>query len=198
MKVLTNAFLRHTASIALMLCVSLPMPVFAAEIAGLRIEDQIKIGNTEMHLNGAGLRSKFIFKVYMAALYLPHKSSNPNAIIQTKGLRRITLRMLRDVDGDALLEALKEGLHNNHNETEMQTLQVGLTQLATIFQGIGNTKTGDLIILDFNDDGLNIVFNAKPINTISDEAFARALLKVWLGEKPVEASLKKALLGSKP
>jgi hypothetical protein len=33
---------------------------------------------------------------------------------------------------------------------------------------------------------------------IAGEDFYRALLKIWLGEQPVQADVKKALLGEKP
>jgi hypothetical protein len=39
---------------------------------------------------------------------------------------------------------------------------------------------------------VNDALRGKPI---PDEGFYRALLKVWLGEKPVDADLKKGLLG---
>jgi long-chain acyl-CoA synthetase len=38
--------------------------------------------------------------------------------------------------------------------------------------------------------------NSEARGKVANAAFARALLKVWLGDNPVDASLKKALLGS--
>jgi len=38
--------------------------------------------------------------------------------------------------------------------------------------------------------------NGEVQGKVGSVPFARALLKVWLGDNPVDASLKKALLGS--
>jgi len=45
----------------------------AIEVAGVKFDDQTKIGNTDVVANGAGLRKKAFFKVYAMALYLPEK-----------------------------------------------------------------------------------------------------------------------------
>lgn len=168
----------------------------AAEVAGIQIDDRIKAGSTEMQLNGAGIRTKLFFKVYVAALYLPQKNSDPTAIIQSRAPRRVVLRMMRDLDGSTLLNALKEGLQDNLSESEFVTLQPEISQLEKIFTTVGSTKSGDLIILDLNNEGLAVVVNGSPRGAVAGDAFGRALLKIWLGEKPVEASLKKALLGN--
>lgn len=168
----------------------------ATEVAEVQVEDRIKSGSAEMQLNGAGLRTKLIFKVYVAALYLPQKSSDPGAIIQSRSPRRMVLRMMRDLDGSSLLDALKDGLRDNHSEAEFAALRADISQLEKIFTAVGSTKTGDLIVLDLNSDGLVVTVNGNPRGSVAGEALGRALLKIWLGEKPVEASLKKALLGN--
>jgi len=40
-----------------------------------------------------------------------------------------------------------------------------------------------------------IGFNGAAKGTIPGEAFNKALTKIWLGEKPIQADLKKAMLG---
>ncbi|MDP5238505.1 chalcone isomerase family protein [Uliginosibacterium sp. 31-16] len=168
----------------------------AAEIAGIQVDDRIKSGSTEMQLNGAGLRTRLIFNIYVAALYLPQKSSDPGTIIQSRAPRRMALRMLRDLDGSTLLNALKDGLRDNHSEAELAALQADISQLEKVFTTVGSTKSGDLIVLDLNNEGLVVTVNGNPRGSVASEALGRALLKIWLGEKPVEASLKKALLGN--
>lgn len=170
-------------------------PALCADVAGIQIEEKTRLGAQELLLNGAGLRSKLFFKVYVAALYLPQKNSNAAAIIQAQFPRRMNLRMMRDVEGDALLTALKEGLHDNHTEAELSALQPGIAQLEKIFQSVGLAREADLIQIDFTGEGLSVTVNGRLRGKVADEALARGLMKVWLGDKPVEASLKKALLG---
>ncbi|WP_423790315.1 chalcone isomerase family protein [Listeria monocytogenes] len=46
------------------------------------------------------------------------------------------------------------------------------------------------------DTGTVMTFNGKPIGEpMKDIAFYNAVLKIWLGDKPVDGSLKPALLG---
>ena len=56
-------------------------------------------------------------------------------------------------------------------------------------------KKSDLIVLDFTSAGTQVNFNGKSLGTVEGAAFNQALLRVWLGSNPVDASLKKAMLG---
>jgi long-chain acyl-CoA synthetase len=51
------------------------------------------------------------------------------------------------------------------------------------------------VALDYVNGGTVILLNGAPKATIPGDAFNAALTKVWLGDKPVQADLKKALLG---
>jgi long-chain acyl-CoA synthetase len=45
------------------------------------------------------------------------------------------------------------------------------------------------------DGATRIGLNGEAKGSIGGDAFNQALTKVWLGEKPVQADLKKSLLG---
>jgi long-chain acyl-CoA synthetase len=51
-------------------------------------------------------------------------------------------------------------------------------------------------VLDLTSAGTKVSLNDKLLGNIEGGAFNRALLRVWLGNKPVDAPLKKALLGN--
>lgn len=189
--------LRHTrAASALALALAFAAPAaLCAEVAGVKVEDTVRSEQGELLLNGAGLRTKVVFKVYVAALYLPQKESNASAILQAKGPRRMVLRMMRNVDGDTLHEALDEGLRNNLGSAELDAIKAPLARLSEVFKALGKAREGDLIQLDISQAGLAITVNGTPRGQIASEALGRDLLRVWLGDKPAEASLKTALLG---
>jgi len=190
-------FAIHGVRAAALAAALLAAPVSnAAEVAGVRLDDRIQIGSGELLLNGAGLRSRLMFKVYVAGLYLPAKSDSAAAILNATGPRRMVLRMLRDVDADTLFGALRDGLRDNVGEPELAALQAPIGQFAKIFETVGNTRSGDTVTLDFTADGIAVALNGNARGRVADERLARALLRVWLGDKPVEPSLKKALLGS--
>lgn len=167
----------------------------AAEVAGVKVDDRIRVGGSDLVLNGAGLRSKLFVKVYVGALYVGQKANTPAAIIDQNGPRRMVMRLLRDMDADTLHGALDEGLRNNLTPAELADMKPQADQLAGIMKGIGKVREGDSIAIDFGGDGIAVVLNGDSKGKVAGGAFARALLKVWLGDKPADASLKKALLG---
>ncbi|MGA9394546.1 MAG: chalcone isomerase family protein [Azonexus sp.] len=169
--------------------------IFAAEVAGIKLDDQVKVGASDLVLNGAGLRSKLFIKVYIGALYVSEKSASPVALLDATTPRRMTMRMLRDIDSDTLYGALWDGLKDNNSEAELAALKVPIEQFAEIMKKIGTAKNGDTVTLDFAGDGVAVGFNGTARGKVASGAFARSLLKVWLGDNPVDSSLKKALLG---
>ena len=72
-----------------LLCMVCAMPVRAADIEGVRVEDRIALpGGTALVLNGAGVRTKLAFaKLYVGALYLPAKQAAAEAILKDGGAK---------------------------------------------------------------------------------------------------------------
>ncbi|TMG94595.1 MAG: hypothetical protein E6H73_07105 [Betaproteobacteria bacterium] len=166
----------------------------AAEVGGLRLDDKVSIGAQELILNGAGLRTRVVFKVYVASLYLPQKATELAAVL-AKSPRRIQLNLLRTLSADQLVEALNEGLTENNTTAELAAVKPQVDQLATIMKSFKEVKEKDVITLDFVDGATRIGLNGEGKGSIGGDAFNQALTKVWLGEKPVQADLKKSLLG---
>lgn len=189
---MTSMMVRRVALVASLLAVP---GLQAAEVAGIRVDDSVRVGGSELVLNGAGLRSKLFVKVYIGALYAPQRSAVPAALIESNAPRRMNLRLLRDVGADSFHAALDEGLKNNTSPEELAAIQPQAGQFAALMNGIGKLKEGDTIALDFSADGVVVGVNGETRGKVGGAGFARALLKVWLGDKPADASLKKALLG---
>ena len=47
----------------------------AAEVGGVRLDDKASVGGKAVVLNGAGVRTKVFFKIYVGSLYLPAKAT---------------------------------------------------------------------------------------------------------------------------
>jgi Chalcone isomerase-like len=175
-------------------------PVFAAEVAGVKMEEKEALAGTELVLNGAGLRSKFVFKVYAMALYLPAKTTDAAAAIGASGPKRVAMHMLRDVGADEFGEALMNGMRDNNSEAAMKVLEPCARQLVSIMAAMKEAKEGMRITLDWlPGTGTVVGVNGKDEGApIPGEDFYRGLLRIWLGENPVQEDLKRALLGGKP
>lgn len=171
-------------------------PVQAMEVAGVRLDERIRAGSGELQLNGAGVRSKFFVDIYVGALYVTNRSSSPAAIIDDGDARRIVMHMRRDLDAEVLTKALEEGLAENHPPAELVALSPQTAQLAGIMREVGKVAVGDAVAIDFLADGIELSVNGAVRGQVAGPAFGRALLKVWLGDSPVDKSLKAAMLGS--
>ena len=185
---------------AFILLLALCRAAFSAEVAGVKLEEREKLAGSELVLNGAGLRAKFVFKVYVIGLYLPAKTADAAAAIGAAGPKRIALQMLRDVDADEFGEALMKGMRDNNGEAEMKALEPRAQQLVAIMTRLKEAKEGMRIALDWiPGSGTVVSVNGKAEDApIPGEDFYRGLLRIWLGEHPVQADVKQALLGAKP
>jgi hypothetical protein len=167
----------------------------AAEVGGVKLDDKVTIGAQELVLNGAGVRTRVVFKVYVASLYLPQKVAELAAVL-AKSPRRIQLNLLRTLSADQLVDALNEGLAENNTAAELAAVKPQVEALATIMKSFKEVKEKDVITLDFVDGATRIGLNGESKGIIGGEAFNQALTRVWLGDKPVQADLKKSLLGA--
>ncbi len=177
----------------ILLLLVLAFPALGAEVAGVKLEEQIQPGN--LVLNGAGLRKRLFFKVYAIGLYLPKKTGNAEAAVASPGPKRVAIHMLRDVGADTFTEALADGIRANHSDAEAQALEPRVKQLGAVIAEIKEAKKGMAIALDWSGE-TRLLVNGKPVGRpIAGEDFYRALLRIWIGDKPVQDDLKKALLG---
>ena len=173
--------------------------VRAAEVAGVKLDDRLRLapGGPELELNGAGIRTRMIFKVYVAGLYLTEKKAEAGGVLSLPGPKRVAMTMLRDLGAQQLSEALADGIRNNSTAAEQEALKARVEELLAIMNALGEAKKGDAILLDFlPESGTRVVVNGQPRGKpIAGEDFYRALLRIWLGDKPVDDDLKKGLLG---
>jgi hypothetical protein len=169
----------------------------AADVEGVKIDDKTRVANADLTLNGAGLRKRAFFKVYAVGLYVPQKSTSAAAVLDQPGPKRVAIHMLRDVGADAFTEALADGIRANHSEAEAKALEPRVKELGAIMSELKEAKKGMAIALDWQPpDGTVMVVNGAPRGKpIPGEDFYRALLRIWIGDKPVQDDLKKALLG---
>ena len=184
----------------LLLAVLVASAARGAELEGVKLPDKAPAAGTELQLNGIGLRRRFVFRVYVAGLYLPHKARSGQEVLAMPGPKRMTLVMLRDVGAKQFSEALLDGLRDNLSAAELERLKPQVDELTARMAQIGEAKEGSTIELDYAPPaGTVMKVNGAPQGApIVGEAFFQALLRVWLGEKPVQEDLKKSLLGAAP
>lgn len=169
----------------------------AAEVAGVKLEDKAKVGNAELILNGAGLRTKVFFKVYVIGLYLPAKAVTGTEVLSQKGNKRAHLTLVRDVGPEDFSDALIDGLKNNSGEAEFAAMKPRIDQFRQSIIAAGEVKSGSVVHLDYlPEGGTRLTIGGKQLGQdIPGEDFYNALLRIWIGDKPIQDNLKEALLG---
>jgi len=181
---------------ALAFALSLAAPAMATEVAGVTLADEALVGGQVLVLNGAGLHSKFFFKIYVGSLYLPQRVEDAAGVL-AKGPRRIQMNFLRNLTLKQLVDALVGGLNANNSPAEMAAVRAPTEELLRImyrYQDLA-VKEGDVLTMDFSDGATQVALNGEAGGTIHGEAFNIALTRIWIGDRPVHRNLKKALLG---
>jgi hypothetical protein len=104
---------------------------------------------------------------------------------------------MRNLPARKLVDALRDDIRDNSSREEQQALKGRVGELAASLLALRQGKKGDVITFDWLPDaGTLVAVNGEVKgNPIPGADFYRALLKVWLGDRPVSAGLKKALLG---
>lgn len=167
----------------------------AIEVEGVKFDDKVKLGNADLIINGTGVRSKF-GKRYVAVLYVGAKSADPKTVIESKGPKRVVLHLLKDGDGKTFSKAFSNGIKDNAG-SGLAAIQDKVNAFSDIMVSLGDVKAGTVITIDFvPEKGTQVNVNGKPQGKeIAGEDFFKALLKVWLGDDPVQDDLKAGLLG---
>ena len=179
-----------------LLATAIAPPAQAAKVAGVKLEDSVQISadTPKLALNGAGVRKKLFIKVYVGALYLQNKATSVDAVLNQTGANRVLMHFLyKKVGRDKLVDGWKEGFSGNSSAAEMEKLQARLADFNGLFT---DAKKGDVILLDYlPGEGTRVTINGQAKGTIPGADFNKALLKVWLGNSPVDSRLKEAMLG---
>ena len=180
-------------TLATLLCLALlPAAARAAEVADVQVPDTATAGGQPLVLNGAGLRKKFIIKVYVGALYLPSRSAEPAAILASDAPWRVTMTFKRDVPHEKIVEAFRDGFEKN-SPGEFAQHEASLKIWEAILQDL---KEGQALIVTYlPGTGTTLEAPGGKVATVPGQPFGTAILRNWLGPHPADEGLKKALLG---
>ncbi len=177
---------------ALVLSLTLALPAAAKEVAGVGFPDTTTVEGKQLKLNGAGVRTKAIFKVYAAALYVETPSQDAKQIIQGDQIKRVRMSMLRDLEKAKITDAITEGFKKNAKGS-FEALKA---RLETLNGAVPDLKKGDELVLTYiPGKGTRLQTKSGQEITVEGKDFADALFSVWLGADPVDDDLKEGLLG---
>lgn len=193
--------LRRSLLLSLALATLAPAAALAAggtlTVNGARFDRQITLAGAPLQLNGAGVRYKFVVKVYAAGLYLKAPAATPEAAFSQSGPKRMQLIFLRAIGGDQFGRLFTTSMEKNVTRDEFVRAIPGTLKIADMFAEKKSMVAGDVLwIDDIPGQGTVMSINSKPIGEpITEPGFFNILTKIWLGPDPADERLKKILLG---
>ncbi len=184
-------------------CSMLALPAASAEeleLAGVKVPDKSTVAGQTLVRNGAGIRYKAVFKVYVASLYLTtDKADTPQKVMAATGPKRLVLTLLRTVKSDELGKMFARGIEDNMDYSQFSKLVPGVMRMSNIFSKHKSLGEGETITVDWvPGTGMTVLVNGVPEGELFKEPeFFEAMLGIWLGKSPADWRLKDALLGKK-
>jgi hypothetical protein len=161
---------------------------------GVTFPEQVQLDGGTLRLNGLGLRQATFLKVnvYVAALYVAHVSSDPQALLGSNTPKELILHFLRNVSDDELTKAWEEGFAHNA-KAQLPALQERIEMLKSWMVDMQSGQR--LPFLHTPGAGIQVEVNGTVKGLITGDDFATAFLSIWLGDHPPNPNLKSGLLG---
>ena len=166
---------------------------FALEVGGVNVSPTVVVQQKTLSLNGAGIRKKFFFKVYVGSLYTERKVTTPAQLLADPGGKLVRMNFVyKKVDRADIVKAFAEGLENNSPAVAGSAEAKAFLSWFT-----SDFVAGDTVDISLAPDGTVAASqNGKALGTVRSPALAQGVLLIWFGEKPADADLKKGMLGS--
>jgi hypothetical protein len=168
----------------------------AAALEGVRFEDTTTLADRTLRLNGLGLRGVAWVKAFVAALYVPAPSKDAAQLLAMPGPKRLRLKIMLDAPSHELTKSLVGRIEDHESDEVKARLGERLTRLSALLDSLGDLHAGDMIDLDFTPDkGVSLRFNEKAVGApVSGDDLYRSVLKIFVGEHPVDRRMKEGLL----
>lgn len=188
--------MKKTLLIILAAIASLPLSA-QVEIGGVKVPSNLKVGEKLLELNGAGIRKKAIFEIYVGALYVDKKGSDGVALAKANEPMAARLTITSGmVTSDKMYESTLEGFKKSTGGNTTP-IQASIDKFVGLFKKEAITK-GDVFMMLYTPNvGVSVSKNGKVLETIAGLDFKTALFGIWLGKDPVDEGLKNGMLGNK-
>ncbi len=178
------------------------IPAMAADVGGVKVEDAATVGGKELKLNGAAMRQILMIKGYAIGLYLTEKKELSTADLLALPVdrpRRVSLHIQREINSDEFGQLFIKGMNANSTKEEKAKVINQTTKFGEMFAALEPVKKGDVVTLDWiPGQGTVCTLNGKKIGeTLPEIAFYNAVLRIWVGDSPVQENIKRALLTGK-
>lgn len=165
----------------------------AAQLDGVNFPDTMEVAGRRLVLNGLALRTYSMLRihVYVAALYLERRSSDGEAILNSPEDKVLVFRFSRTIGADAARKSWREAFQDSC-PAPCAFFPEPITRFIDSVPGV---REGDVSMLRFTPQALDISMNGRSLGQITDRNFARLVLSTFIGEHPTAPAVKREMLG---
>ncbi|MBI2380986.1 MAG: TonB family protein [Gammaproteobacteria bacterium] len=171
--------------------------LFSAGLQAETVEDiqAAKVGNASLVLNGLGLNSFLREERAVGALYTESKSSDPEAIVNSTGPKRMELRIITGrLSARNFAQQWSEGISLNNSGDDWRNHAGQIVAFSKLFQQ--NLTTGDHVVIDYvPESGTVVSVNGTQLGKIEGKELYPLLLRTWIGARPPSEAFKTGVLG---
>ena len=168
-----------------------PINAAALTVEDITFQESVSIDNKQVPIRGAALlRWLKIFKVYVAALYLPENGSPDDVLADIP--KRLEISYLVSIPGPDFGKGAEAILERNNSPNELARLRSRIDKLNAVYRDV---KPGDRYALTYvPGQGTELSYNGRPLITIEGADFAAAYFGIWLGKDPIDLEMRSRLI----
>ncbi len=177
---------------SLLMCVMPVVQASAAEIEGIRFDDQYRTANLVLPLRGLGtLKYMVVIKVYVAAFYLGDGVPSEEVLSDTP--KRLVIHYFRGIEAKDFARSTDALIMKNVGSEVFERLRPRISRLNALYEDV---HRGDRYSLTYiPGTGTELGLNGISKGVIMGNDLAQAVFSMWFGASPLDISLKNALLG---
>ncbi|MFD0962940.1 chalcone isomerase family protein [Pseudofulvibacter geojedonensis] len=161
------------------------------EINGVKVANTETFQEKELSLNGAGLREKLWFDLYVGMLYVTNKSKSADALINSDNPMAIKLHITDSkVTQEKMVKAVNEGFENSSHG---KATKAQIAKFISFFSE--KIAEGTIFDIVYMDGKTTVYRNGTKKGSVEGLEFKKALYAIWLGNDPADEDLKEGMLG---
>lgn len=159
-------------------------------IEGVAFEGAVRAGETHLQLHSVGVLRWYFLEGYVAGLYLGPDARPEDVLADVP--KRLELEYFYDLSGSDFGPAAWKVLSRSLDPQTLERVRERADRLAGAYQDV---RPGDRYALTYLPGvGTELSLNGEPRITIPGADFAAAYFGIWLGDAPIDDSLRDQLL----
>jgi Chalcone isomerase-like len=164
----------------------------AAKVDRVEFPDRLRAGDVTLKLRGAGLvYYRSVVKGLAAGLYVDEDANTSDVLADVA--KRVEIEYYWSLKGSTIAAALAGPLADNVPADRLAAIQADVDR---VHAALADVKPGDRYALTYLPGvGTWLTHNGKTVATVPGKEFAAAYFSIWFGERPMDAKLKRQLLG---